>query len=299
MIRRSPITTSGVLDLPPTRSDLWLPETGLAGCIRAVLVRDTRGVALTADQRLNHFGVSPFFSVTWFLEGGAESVLVGDVSGAGVQSPRVPLPGPVLLTGPSRRPWVSYNPGPVSALMLVFEPDALYRLAGLRGEAWLERTADAREALPPDWRPWLHSVLKEPTIERALSTIEDFLVPRWSSIDRPGSEVVQGWVQSLALRVAMSGAGRSLRQFERRFRAAAGQPFRSLQRYARNERAYVANRRAWLAGRLGWAAAAASGGYADQSHLVRESVMATGFPPGKLAHRCATDESFWIYRLWC
>ena len=89
-----------------------------------------------------------------------------------------------------------------------------------------------------------------------------------------------------------------MRQVERRFRSAVGQSFRSLRVHARNERAYLRLREAYLSRNLEWADAAVDGGYSDQPHLVRESIRATGFPPGELARRAENDESFWIYRLW-
>lgn len=39
-------------------------------------------------------------------------------------------------------------------------------------------------------------------------------------------------------------------------------------------------------------------GYADQSHLSRETRRITGFPPGELRRRIIEDESFWVYRIW-
>jgi AraC-like DNA-binding protein len=300
MIRCPTTRSSAAAALPATESILWLPEPALASCVRAVIWRDTRGADLCEAQRLNFFGISPYFSLSWMFEGDAEQVEAPTVSQACAASPRRPVPGPIALTGPAGHPRVSYNPGPVRVLMLVFVPDALHHLAGLRGEDWMGRTTDAREALPPDWTPWLDEVLRAASPERALQSIETFLTARWT-MSRPQRAVgatVNDWLQSLALRLAMSGAGRSVRQVERRFRSVVGQSFRSLRVHARNERAYLRLRQAYLSGNLQWADAAVDGGYADQPHLVRESIRATGFPPGELARRAQRDESFWIYRLW-
>ena len=72
---------------------------------------------------------------------------------------------------------------------------------------------------------------------------------------------------------------------------------RELRGFGRAEQAFF---RA-LAGGEGpvrWTDVAADAGYADQSHLCRETRRVTGFPPDELRQRIADDESFWIYRLW-
>jgi AraC-like DNA-binding protein len=47
-----------------------------------------------------------------------------------------------------------------------------------------------------------------------------------------------------------------------------------------------------------WAELAADAGYADQSHLCRESRRVTGFSPAELHRRILQEEGFWAYRLW-
>jgi AraC-like DNA-binding protein len=51
-------------------------------------------------------------------------------------------------------------------------------------------------------------------------------------------------------------------------------------------------------GELNWAALAAEAGYADQSHLCRESRRVTGFSPAELLRLLQEDERFWVYRVW-
>ena len=43
---------------------------------------------------------------------------------------------------------------------------------------------------------------------------------------------------------------------------------------------------------------AQASGYADQSHLCRETRRITGFTPDDLYRRIAEEESFWSYRVW-
>ncbi len=186
MIRCTEITLPPDLNLPPTLNVLWLPETPLAACLRAVVLRDTRGVLLSPKQRLNHVAVSPYFNLTWFLEGSGELLSEGQVRQATAESSRRALPGPILLMGPTEQPFVTYNPGPVRTLMLVFMPDALHHLVGLDSREWIGRSADAREVLPLEWQGWLDAVLNAPSETEALEIIENFLNPRWATC-RPAS----------------------------------------------------------------------------------------------------------------
>jgi hypothetical protein len=298
-------TPPAELNLPPTRSEIWLPEVNMASCVRAVLTRDTRGVALTDAQRLNHVGVCPYFMLTWYFEGSAE--LLQDepktpLRAAPPVSPVAePLPGPLLFSGPWAQPIVSRNPGPVQFLSVIFMPDALHQLTKLDSQAWVGRHADARHVLPADWTPWLESVLRAQSLPEALRHIEAFLSPRWAQ-SRPGgfaaTHIGADWLQALGTRLALSSMGRSVRQLERRMRSAVGQSLRNLRVYARNETSWRLNREAYFKGQLRWADAAAAGGYADQPHLVRESLRMTGFTPSELLRRTECEESFWIYRLW-
>lgn len=300
MIRCPPITHQILSNLPPTDNTLWLPETRLAACVRAIMLRDTRGVVLSSEQRLNHFATAPYFGLTWFFEGSSEILVDGQMSHASSEVPRSALPGPILLMGPWDRPFVTYNPGPVRALMLVFMPDALQQLVGIDSRAWIGRCADAREVFPADWLGWLDTVLHAPSEMQALVEIEAFLTPRWALCRHAPMfrTSIEDWLQSMSSRMALSGTGRSLRQLERRIRAATGNTLRTLRRHTRDESAYLQGRERYLRGDFKWAQAAADGGYADQSHLVRENIRVTGFTPTELIRRGQTEESFWIYRLW-
>ena len=115
-------------------------------------------------------------------------------------------------------------------------------------------------------------------------------VPRW--------ERYRHWVEGMALRAAATGVGRSLRQVERRVRQWAGLPLRDLRRLARAEQAFVLVRSAHEQGTVDWADLAAAAGYADQSHLCRDTRRMTGHTPTELRHLVYADEAFWPYRIW-
>src|SRR5471032_1533022 len=48
---------------------LWTPRLSLSGCVRGVMTRDARGVALSPEQRFNYFPASPLCSIGWWLAG--------------------------------------------------------------------------------------------------------------------------------------------------------------------------------------------------------------------------------------
>jgi AraC-like DNA-binding protein len=293
----SPATCSTAI--APTVSRLLLPRPALAGCVRGLMVRDTRGVGLSEAQRYNHFPATPLCSLTWCLHGEVLGLLPGHLASA--DTPRVTMPSPVLFFGPSTGPMISHNPGEVRSLVLLLMPDAMHALTGLTAADWVDRYAPLAEVLDADWQALGEAVLAEPDEARWLPLIEDFLLPRWTAL-RPGStpavQRYQDWTQALALRAATSATGRSLRQVERRLRQWAGQPMRELQVLARGEQLFLAAMAASAAGEVRWAELAADAGYADQSHLGRATRRITGFAPQELTHRIHNDESFWPYRIW-
>ena len=98
---------------------------------------------------------------------------------------------------------------------------------------------------------------------------------------------------------ANSGVGKSLRQAERRIKQWAGLPLRDLRRVARGEDMFYRARAVPAADDPNWAELAVDGGYADQSHLCRETRRITGLSPNELKKAIDDEEeSFWMYRIW-
>lgn len=275
-------------------SRLLLPHPSLAGCVRGLMCRSTLGLTLSAEQRFNHYPATPLCSLNWWLEGTAEWLAPG--APACSSSPRQALPVALSLSGPQTTPSITWNPGPAHGLMLMLMPDALQRLTGLAAEALMNRTVDAAGLLPPAWLSMAADVASAPNDEERMARIEAFLQPLWRTQPLPALQRYADWAEGLALHAATSAPGRSLRQIERRIRSWAGQPLRELRGLGRAERAFLAGLRAPQP--PAWAQLALEQGYADQSHLCRESRRITGFAPAELRRRIATDEGFWAYRVW-
>lgn len=274
---------------------LWLPPLALAGCVRAVMLRDTRGRALDPVQRENFFPATPLVSLFWFAEGRSEWLATPGFS----VPPLQPQHAPVMAGGPFTLPSHTRNPGEVWAFKLLMLPDAFTALTGIALDRFVNCIVDARELLPPDWCDWAASMSAAHDDGARLGCLQDFLLPRWQALgaQRPGHRYAD-WSEALALRAATSAAGRSLRQLERRIKAWAGLPMRELRAVSRAEQAFYAVAAAQDRPGFNWADIAAGADYADQSHLCRETRRLTGFSPEELRRRIATDEAFWAYRLW-
>lgn len=281
-------------------SRLWLPRASLASCVRGVMVRDTRGVPLAPEQRFNHFPASPLCAISWWLHGTSEMLPLG--APASLDAPRMPPPARILFSGPHTRPSVSWNVDEAHGMMLVLMPDAVHRLTGLDMARWVNRHAPVHEVLPGPWMRMCEAVVRQPDDEARVTLMQDFLDPLWQDAreHRPmQAHRYQDWALSLAMRAATSGPGRSLRQVERRIKQWAGQPLRELRGIGRAERAFFETLAATEPGTPpNWADVADATGYADQSHLCRETRRVTGFAPNELYRRIAEDEGFWSYRIW-
>ena len=280
-----------------TGTRLWLPPLALAGCVRAAMLRDTRGCELSAGQRENYFPATPLVSLIWWFSG----------EGQWLARPGFTVPpadfslGPLMLSGPFTLPTATCNTGATYSLRLLFLPDMFKTLTGIDIAALVNRVVPAQVMLPPDWFLWAMSLLADIDEEERFCRIETFLRPRVDALrpTRPVALRYGDWAQALAVRAATSATGRSVRQIERRVKAWAGVPMRELRAISRAERAFLAASADDANANVNWADIAADTDYADQSHLCRETRRLSGFSPEELRRRIQTDEAFWAYRLWC
>jgi AraC-like DNA-binding protein len=279
--------------MPLTR--LIAPRAALASCVRAILVRDTTGCALLPPgQRLNRFPAAPMCSIVWTVAGHVEAAAPG-LSLADVRMP------PALFGGPRSYPLVSYNPGPVHSFIVMFYPAALHALTGISMDALLDQFRPLGALFDADWLALSDAVLAAPDDAARFRLVEDFLAPRWQLARQSGDQpagAVQDWVRRLGVQAASTGLASSARNIERRIKAWAGQPMRTLRRMRRAEQLFLDERGAILQGTASWSDVAASGGYADQAHFCRETREITGLSPTELARAMKEDESYWIYRIW-
>ncbi len=268
--------------------------------MRGVFSRSTLGLALTDEQRLNYFPASPLCSISWWFAG--ESEILPFSTTPDWRAPRTAVPARICFHGPVTKPTLSWNRGEGHGMMVLLMPDALHRMTGIEAQRWVDTLVDVHDMLPPDWVDLCEAVMHLPDDAARVDAIQDFLEPRWQSA-RPTSALqlhrYHDWAHALAMRAATSAAGRSIRQVERRIKQWTGQPLRELRGISRAEQAFFkVLEEAEQGGKPDWAALAEGSGYADQSHLCRETRRITGFSPDELFRRIAQDEAFWSYRLW-
>lgn len=274
----------------------------LGSCVRGVMTRDTRGVALSDADRLNYFPASPLCSISWWFHGHGE-IVRGPFPrrAARPDDPRETIGPAIVLGGPSSQPMATWSPGPTSGMMLLLMPDALRLLTGLEPAALLDKLTDVRETLPPDWVTMCEAVATDADDAARLRRIQDFIEPRWDAV-RPKQALhahrYQDWAQGLLLRAGQTAVGSSLRQVERRIKLWTGQPMRELQGLGRSERAFFEVKAMPDTTAPKWADVAASAGFSDQSHLTRATRRMTGFTPADLYRRIRDEEAFWAYRVW-
>lgn len=279
----------------PIAKVIW-PRPSLAGCIMATFVRDTRGCQLTSTQRMNHFAAAPFCGVSWFIEGGAH--LVDWPAEAHNPAAQPPLPR-MVFHGPHRAPTTGWNPGPVYAVLTMFHSDAIAALTGMDVGTMIDRVVPAEEVLSGELLSACEAMWHADDSEERYRHFEDRLDPLWQKARPPGhvaNRLLQDWTRSLAVRAVTSGAGRSLRQAERRVRSWTGRSLRGLQAHVLTEKVHETVTR-YRGKKLALAQLAAEAGFADQAHMTRHMKRETGFTPDQLRELIETDEGFWCYRL--
>ncbi len=277
-------------------SILLLPEASLAGCIFAAVVRDTRSLLLTDQERFNYFPASPLMTLTIVFEGDIRIVSPLDQPSDGTKEVII-LP-PVSFSGPQDKPMVSWNPGAVFAISIGFFPEAWAKLTG---------------AVPVEFLNQTHADIPA-VISTAVKACEDIkdvtewwdafckiIQPNWQSIKNKnniptwvGGDRIGCWAKSIVAKAAISGPGKSARATERRIRRWTGQNKQSLVFYERLENLH---RRVEQNDREPLVDIANDSGFADQSHMSRTVQRGTGYPPAQLNRLIATHEAFWCYRL--
>lgn len=285
----------------------WLPPWGLSGCIRAVLGRQTDIPTTTEAQRWGHYPANPICSINFLFEGDIE-ILKTDLQ-RNLDAPRQRIPT-LSVSGPQITPKTVYYPRGMHSIMVILYPDAWWALTGVPPHSLSAQTVDAHDVMPPALlaacqRMWLGGD-DQLRVQRFFEDLQPLWRQRADDKQRGSwhsptwAQTLAPWMESLAMRAAATGCGRSLRQSERRIKQWTGWSLRRLQGSARGEAAFFAVMDALLEDgeRVDWARIALDNGFYDQSHLIRETRRLTGFSPETLRHGFDTDDAFWAYRAW-
>lgn len=279
-------------------NQLWLPPPTMASCIRAIMLRDTSGVALNDEQRFNRFPVNPGCILLWTLSGEFQLLAPGAQEDRSRARTAVPA---LSLWAPSTRPHSAWNPGECHSFALVLLPDAFAALTGITPLAYLNRVVPLAGLLDEEWMSWCQAVQQAPDDKTRIALVLRFLQPRWQQHkQRNKSEnwILKDWVQYLTTHAATSSLGKSVRQVERRIKSWTGRPLRELRGIGRAEQVLFELAISSLEENTNWSDIASKSGYADQSHLCRQVKALTGYSPEALRSHIISHEAFWPYRMW-
>jgi AraC-like DNA-binding protein len=274
---------------------LRLPNTKLASCVRAYVSRNTSGIALAPHEMFNNYAASPLCSIMWTIKGDGELVSKG---GLPVMQA---TPEKIYVAGPHTVPSVTRNVGELHGLMVFFLPDAFHALTGIDVVSLVNSFVPIADLLDTSWQHMANDVLIADDDGIRIQILETFLMARWEACrDQLPKPVPRhhDWVIDLATRAALTGVGKSTRQLERRVKLWSGQSLQRLRGLARAETAFFEVRNALETDMLTWAEVAFNTGFSDQAHMCREVRRITGYSPEEFKQAMATEESFWLYRLW-
>lgn len=262
-------------------SVLLFPPSDLSACLFAAILRDTRDVVLSDEDRYNFFPASPLVCVTLVIEGELRFVPFDEHLDAVRSAP--PSPG-AFVVPPQDVPTVSWSPGPVFAVSIGFFADAWARIGD--GQRVMDLLGEAFGHADGPQHGW----------ERFCTAVSPLCRPAADnrSLAQAGIARISGWSHALLARAALSGPGRSARSIERRVKRWTGQTRRSLDFYSTFEDLHRISARS---DDNSLADLALQAGYADQSHMGRAVRRGTGFSPARLNQLITTKEAFWCYRL--
>lgn len=281
----------------------WLPPWGLSTCIRAVLMRNTVGMSMPVSQRWAHYPAGPICAIHCLFKGRADLVSSGYKRHE--DAPREQLPS-MTVSGPHTQPQTVFYDTPGHGVMIIFYPDAWWALTGISAAALTNQVVDARTVLPKVLLRACERMFDATDDEACIHQFFEDLLPLWQQRaqtqgrwqPKDWAQALTPWMDSLAMRAAATGWGRSLRQSERRIKQWTGWSLRKLQGSARGEAVFFAVMEAMNVGHVDWTQIALDHGFSDQSHFIRETRRITGFSPEALRHGMLNEEAFWSYRAW-
>ncbi len=268
-------------------ADLLLPPANLASCVSAAIYRDTLGVQMRPEDRLNYFPATPLIAVSRIFEG--QLHMARDLRAIDVLRSMPSLPN-LSVTPPQDSPVCSWSPSGLRAITIAFYPDAWAALGGSsEGGAIPDVVGNALMVECVDISTYWAKVCSVLTPIWARTRQDQTGHAAWA-----GSNRVADWARHVTTRAALSGTGRSLRSAERRLRRWTGQSRQTIEFFAKVEHLH---RRTIQNPDVPLAQIAVDSDFADQSHMGRAVKRATGFTPNQFNKRVENEEPFWCYRL--
>lgn len=198
--------------------------------------------------------------------------------------------GRMMLTGARTQAGALYATGPVGAVAVRLRPSAVGRLVGGDVADFANAHVDLADVLTPGKIETLADEVATATApNERVATLSRFLLTHLG--ENPADDLVEHASARLRREPALpvhrlaDALEISERQLERRFRTGTGMSPKQFARVARCERILAARRHGH-----GWADIAASCGFADQAHMVREFKRMVGTAPDAFARRVFAPE---------
>jgi AraC-like DNA-binding protein len=256
-------------------------------CVAGDNSAERRVSSQTLREWLPQPALAPFVSCVWIqrVEAGSDSYLHRTAPDGSVEL--VCQAGqPLKVVGPQTEPRAELLPVGARVVGLRFRPGAAPAVLGLPASELAALTVDADELWGAPARAIGERVAGSTSVQAVVSALETGVVSRLAQARQPDRLVAElvrrvyaGSADSIA--ALASSLYVSERQLRRRCEAAIGLGPKELQRIVRFQRFLaLAERHSDPSATL--AALALEAGYADQSHLSRESVRLAGSPPREL-----------------
>ena len=281
--------SSPIQQIPKT--SMWPAAARWREHVLMYVVRDTRGCSLNTVDSINHFPPTPYYCITWMLDGELKLVQQGEQS----CDQRLPK---ICVVGCQSRYGATLNVGDRNSFMAVFFSDAFHTLFEVDLSDLQDRFVDARQLLKVEGIAFVDAVANAENHQLRIDLIENFLAAHTATLSLSPWLRIRRLGSNLSVRIASTLLGVGERQAQRRARREAGLSLLSLARLSRAKRSHSAVKVQLRQGAaLNWAQHANEQGYADQSHMVKECKELTGHSPQRLVEAVKKNESRWLYRL--
>lgn len=274
-----------------TNAHLLLPHKELSNLIFAAIIRDTRGLNLNDIDRYNFFPATPFYTITWVIEGELFNVIENE------NTTKQAFPK-IFINGPKPYPRISWSAGDICAITLCFFPDAWQKLTNMHPEEVTSNFTPIDKIEDKNLALLFGRMLEFDDNNIIFETLQKELIPYWKEQRQDGGKsinYIKDWAAHIFAKTAVSHAGKSVRQIQRHIKNLTGQTRRDIENFIKLEELFAKAINSYPDNSL--ADLSFYSGFSDQSHMGRMVKKMLGKSPAAIDELIATDERYWVYRL--
>ena len=274
-----------------TSAYLLLPQKELSNLIFAAIIRDTRGLKLQYNDRYNFFPATPFYTITWVLEGELFNV----IENKNIEKQAFPK---LFINAPQIYPRISWSEGDICAITLSFFPDAWQKLTNLPPEDATSIFTTIDKIENKNLKLLFERMLELGDYKIIFETLQNELIHYWNERRENNNKslnYIKDWAAHIFAKTAVSHAGKSVRQIQRHIKNLTGQTRRDIENFIKLEELFAKSINSYPNNSL--ANLSFESGFSDQSHMGRMVKKMVGQSPAAIDKLIATDERYWVYRL--